>query len=481
MFTPFSRKKAAAAAQKKKRHAHKGGAKSSNIKGCGTEARKTGANAGAPDGWRLDYSKMVEDMRNIDISSLQVVELPFSTSGQKITGGSTDRNSITIPLNIVQQDASRKERPAADKSLPDGWTELTSRTTGKIYFGNVHTGQSSWERPTQPATQVMNATVTARAAPAVSIPSLQLQEDDSDGEIVEERSDIAPAQGHDAAGTMTQDQRPAHQPDRLYSQQERFVMASHWPNQVPPIDLSAVQELGEHVSVNTNSLASHQLDLQRQAKKDYRLWLLSVTHLVLTTSCCSATCVLVAMKAAWERDEHFAVARQCRDGQPPPLAEWALIMSIALLMFAAAAHISLGSQKPTHKHNLARCLLLGICASDLACFLVGNVLVFVAFPNAGCSATWTSAHADYIVALVIIICTYVGYALAFICWLICWLRDASDGRAVDMGAETSESTNGADEHAHAHSLVQLNALGNSAATGSSGSARRCCRVNSRVA
>ena len=473
MFRPFSRKKATG--QKKKRHAQKGCAKSSPNKGSGAEARKMGANAGAPDGWRLDYSKMVEDMRNIDISSLQVVELP-STSGQKSTGGSTDRNSFSIPLNIVQQDTSRKERPAADKSLPDGWTELTSRTTGKIYFGNIHTGQSSWERPTQPATQVRNETVTSRAAPAVSIPSLQLQEDDSDGEIVEERSDIAPAQGHDAAGTRTQDQRPAHQPDRLNAQeQQRMVMASHWPNQLPPIDLSAAQELDDNISVDIHSLASHQLEPRRQARKDYRLWLLSVTHLVLTISCCSATCVLVAMKAAWERDQRFAVARQCRDGQPPPLAEWALIMSIALLMFAAAAHISLGSQKPMHK--LARCLILGICASDLACFLVGNVLVFSAFPNAGCSATWTSAHADYIAALVIIICTYVGYALAFM--LICWLQNASDGMAVDMGAETSESTHGAD--AHAHSLVQLNALGNSAAAGSLGSARRCSRANLRVA
>eukprot|EP00794_Sanderia_malayensis_P001074 gene1074-415_t len=36
-------------------------------------------------------------------------------------------------------------------SLPNGWIEKESRSTGKSYFYNTVTQESQWERPTQPA------------------------------------------------------------------------------------------------------------------------------------------------------------------------------------------------------------------------------------------------------------------------------------------------------------------------------------------
>ncbi|XP_069120250.1 peptidyl-prolyl cis-trans isomerase NIMA-interacting 1-like [Argopecten irradians] len=36
-------------------------------------------------------------------------------------------------------------------SLPEGWEQKTSRSTGQDYFLNLYTKESQWERPTKPA------------------------------------------------------------------------------------------------------------------------------------------------------------------------------------------------------------------------------------------------------------------------------------------------------------------------------------------
>jgi len=35
--------------------------------------------------------------------------------------------------------------------VPEGWEERTSRSTGQVYYLNIHTKQSQWEKPTAPA------------------------------------------------------------------------------------------------------------------------------------------------------------------------------------------------------------------------------------------------------------------------------------------------------------------------------------------
>ncbi|KAH8386825.1 hypothetical protein KR093_002802 [Drosophila rubida] len=37
------------------------------------------------------------------------------------------------------------------EQLPDGWEKRTSRSTGMSYYLNVHTKESQWDQPTEPA------------------------------------------------------------------------------------------------------------------------------------------------------------------------------------------------------------------------------------------------------------------------------------------------------------------------------------------
>ena len=39
----------------------------------------------------------------------------------------------------------------SDEQLPEGWEKRTSRSTGHVYYLNVHTKESQWETPTTPA------------------------------------------------------------------------------------------------------------------------------------------------------------------------------------------------------------------------------------------------------------------------------------------------------------------------------------------
>ena len=42
--------------------------------------------------------------------------------------------------------------PADGADLPDGWTTAMSRSTGQVYYINTLTAESTYERPTAPAT-----------------------------------------------------------------------------------------------------------------------------------------------------------------------------------------------------------------------------------------------------------------------------------------------------------------------------------------
>ena len=41
--------------------------------------------------------------------------------------------------------------PNSEVYLPEGWKELVSRSTGHVYYGNMHTGETTWVRPLKPA------------------------------------------------------------------------------------------------------------------------------------------------------------------------------------------------------------------------------------------------------------------------------------------------------------------------------------------
>ncbi|XP_062515601.1 peptidyl-prolyl cis-trans isomerase NIMA-interacting 1-like [Corticium candelabrum] len=45
----------------------------------------------------------------------------------------------------------------SSEALPAGWIEKTSRSTGRKYYLNTMTNASQWERPTEPAQDVVQA------------------------------------------------------------------------------------------------------------------------------------------------------------------------------------------------------------------------------------------------------------------------------------------------------------------------------------
>ena len=91
------------------------------------------------------YSTMVQDIKNLDLKNMLLIELPRTAS--RDTKPVTHRKTISIPLVPFGSDATN-DVEAGEKSLPQGWRELTSHTTGHTYYGNIYTGESVWKRPT---------------------------------------------------------------------------------------------------------------------------------------------------------------------------------------------------------------------------------------------------------------------------------------------------------------------------------------------
>lgn len=91
------------------------------------------------------YSTMVQDIKNLDLKNMLLIELPRTAS--RDTKPVTHRKTISIPLVPFESDATN-DVEEGDKSLPQGWRELTSHTTGHTYYGNIYTGESVWKRPT---------------------------------------------------------------------------------------------------------------------------------------------------------------------------------------------------------------------------------------------------------------------------------------------------------------------------------------------
>ncbi|KAI6181772.1 Peptidyl-prolyl cis-trans isomerase [Aphelenchoides besseyi] len=46
---------------------------------------------------------------------------------------------------------AHKDESEEEKPLPTGWEKRMSRSNDKVYFLNVYTGRSQWDRPTAPA------------------------------------------------------------------------------------------------------------------------------------------------------------------------------------------------------------------------------------------------------------------------------------------------------------------------------------------
>jgi len=70
-------------------------------------------------------------------------------------GGGDDAN------NEPKQQTPDNPDSGSEETLPKGWEQRVSRSTGQVYYLNVYTKESQWERPTQDANPKDNERIRA--------------------------------------------------------------------------------------------------------------------------------------------------------------------------------------------------------------------------------------------------------------------------------------------------------------------------------
>merc|ERR1712161_132077 len=72
------------------------------------------------------------------------------TNMEEVEVNSLDRLNGTEPFNNEEEDDNETEGDASTTSnnLPTGWVEQEDTSSGQIYFYNISTGETSWDRPT---------------------------------------------------------------------------------------------------------------------------------------------------------------------------------------------------------------------------------------------------------------------------------------------------------------------------------------------
>lgn len=92
---------------------------------------KQGADAALPPGWQEKVSKSNGGRKYYWHSGLKKSQFNFPTAA----------DSVPTPI------ATGNAEPGSDSSLPEGWVQLASKTTGRVYFFNSVTRESTYKRP----------------------------------------------------------------------------------------------------------------------------------------------------------------------------------------------------------------------------------------------------------------------------------------------------------------------------------------------
>ena len=416
--------------------------------------------------WDKDYSKMLDQIKNMNIDELRVVELGGGSSTKK--NDDKSRTTISIPLNVTAYAGnSRPKRdneflaPGAntggdedDADLPAGWRRLESRSTGLTYYGNVFTGESMWTRPTtgdtlsSSAEQVAGVVDPSRREQVVhdgpsassSITSFWMPE-----AMQPQIQDSLCQHDHRRQGECSDDNDTVHN-DTMVSLPNNPAAQSQY-DAIISVD-PRYEDKDDHVGEDMRAKSSESLAIAahppsweppgppvEQVSTTALERTASMLHLIVSLAFFVATCALLGLQARWIHEDKTPEGQRCSAG--PPLLEWAVAMSGGLVFFATLIHVSLirrdrvfsGGGK-VHAGRL-KWVLLTIFFANLILFVLGQVWTFSTYPGAGvgCTTSWTLPNIEYATASFLIICIYLGYSVAAATLMI---GRATEVRAVSL-------------------------------------------------
>ena len=395
--------------------------------------------------WHIDHIK------KLDINDLKVIELPnkddMNEEKTNLPVVSQTRTTFSIPLSVTDNVEDE------DSDLPLGWRRLTSRTTRQIYYGNIYTGESSWTRPLADSAQVELDLLSAKPAGS-SICQWPASHEDSIGDAnsanreeasVSHQAPLAtstiigsksPESAHPQllANTSTDqnDVRAKRRlPDKTFDDvtsvsllNDPSAQAQH--DTIISVDSGNREDDVDHLrddciesgaghtlaadpsgSEPTGAMSEHVIPAYCPSGTPLGR-IVSISHLVMSLVLLVSTCTLLGLQSKWKGTA--PEWERCSAG--PPLLEWAVGMSFGLVVFAALAHVLLISRDRALSRRPGQILTAIGAAANLAAFVLGQVWVFLIYPSSGCKTLWTLPHVEYATASVLIICIYLGYALA---------------------------------------------------------------------
>jgi hypothetical protein len=392
----------------------------------------------------------IDQIKKFDINDLKVIELPnkddMNEEQTNLAVVSQTRTTISIPLNVT--DSAEGE----DSDLPLGWRRLTSRTTRQIYYGNIYTCKSSWTRPPADSAQVELDLQSKLAGSCIyQWPS---SHEESGGNANSANREEAPHQGPLATSTITDSILPERAHPQLLANKDtdqndvrsKGHLSHKTVDNVTRVSLlndpAAQAQHDTIISVdpgNREDDVDHLQDECTESGAGHTLAdgpsgseptgatseqvipaycpsgtplgrIVSISHLVMSLVLLVSTCTLLGLQSKWKREGKTPEEARCRAG--PPLLEWAVGMSFGLVVFATLAHVLLISRDRTLSRRLGQILTAIGAAANLAVFVLGQVWFFPNFLSSGCKSSWTLPHVEYATASFLIICIYLGYALA---------------------------------------------------------------------
>lgn len=96
-----------------------------------------------PNGWQ----ELTDDSGNLYYYNAGTGETSWTRPTSDFSSAAAGANTSHDFKNSVKEEKNEEEVVNEQTPLPDGWTSLTDESSGRIYFYNEGTGETSWDRP----------------------------------------------------------------------------------------------------------------------------------------------------------------------------------------------------------------------------------------------------------------------------------------------------------------------------------------------